>query len=64
MENQVTISTKTPDQLFILNLNGRELVKQILTGTTATININGLPRGIYFVKVTAESDHYKGISKG
>lgn len=40
--------------LSILNLNGRELMKQPISGPTAQVDISYLPRGLYTVKVLAD----------
>jgi len=44
-------STTVGGQLSILNLNGKELLKQTSTEPNTTINITTLPGGIYIVKI-------------
>jgi hypothetical protein len=38
--------------ICIMNLDGRELMKQTISGHTATFDITGLPKGVYIVKLT------------
>ncbi len=41
-------------QLTILNLSGQELLHQITTEPTTTINVSALPPGVYFVRLQNE----------
>ena len=37
--------------LTIYNLNGQQLITQPITEPQTTVDVSGLPRGVYFVKV-------------
>ncbi|MFH1297386.1 MAG: leucine-rich repeat protein [Bacteroidota bacterium] len=47
----ITIETIITGHLYILNLNGQELLQQEITETTTTIDIITLPSGVYFIKL-------------
>jgi len=51
---KVTIETTTKGQLFILNLNGEQLLVQEITGTKTQLDVSNLSSGIYFLKATGE----------
>ena len=57
---EIIIETPTKGYLFILNLNGLELLQQEITGPTTTIDVSKLPAGVYPVKVVGE----KGVQVG
>ena len=52
----ITISTPTtPDNntfLTIYNINGQQLLKRQITEQETVLDVSGLPKGIYFVRVT------------
>ena len=48
----ITIETPVQSQLSILNLNGKEVMKQTITKPKTLVDISTLPNGVYFVRVT------------
>ena len=48
------------EQLFIINLSGKQLLQRTITEPTTTIDISTLPSGIYVVKVVGE----RGVQVG
>jgi hypothetical protein len=49
----IPLTTKESN-ISIFDINGRELIKQLVGTSKTVINISTLPRGIYFVKVISE----------
>ena len=58
--SKIIVETTGKGYLTILNLNGKELLQQEITSPSTTIDVKGLPSGIYIVKVIGE----KGIQVG
>jgi len=51
---KVTIETPAKGQLFILNLNGQQLLQQEITGIKTQLDISNFSNGVYFLKATGE----------
>jgi hypothetical protein len=41
-------------QLSIMNLNGKELIRQQVSAPRNVVNVNSLPSGVYFIKLQNE----------
>jgi hypothetical protein len=57
---KITIETATNGHLFILDLNGQQLLQQEITESTTIVDVSWLPSGIYIVKIAGE----KGVQVG
>jgi photosystem II stability/assembly factor-like uncharacterized protein len=56
----ITIETPSKWSLSILNFTGQQLLQQGITESTTTLDVSGLPSGIYVVKLAGE----KGMQVG
>ncbi|MBE0647023.1 MAG: T9SS type A sorting domain-containing protein [Bacteroidales bacterium] len=56
----ITIETPSKCSLSILNFTGQQLLQQGITESTTTLDVSGLPSGIYVVKLAGE----KGMQVG
>ena len=50
----ITIKTPTTGTINIINSSGQQLLQQKITEPSTTINVNALPSGVYFVRMTNE----------
>jgi len=50
----ITLLTPIKGSLSILNINGKEILHEGITEPKTQLDINNLPSGVYFVKVTGE----------
>ena len=57
----ITIETPVESLLSIMNLNGKELLKQPITEPKTVVDISTLPNGIYFVRVTGDKAVHVGM---
>jgi len=53
--------SRYPDQLFILNPDGKEMLRRTLTGRITAIDISDLPAGMYMIRLVGE--HSVQVSK-
>ncbi len=51
----ITIETPSTGHISIFNSSGQELLNQVITEPTTTIDVSGLKSGIYLVKVVGEN---------
>jgi hypothetical protein len=59
----ITIETgvnQSTSLVSVVNVNGTALIRSIITGGTAQINVTSLPSGVYLVRITGERDIYTG----
>jgi hypothetical protein len=56
----ITIETTSCGPIFILNLDGKELLQKKITEPSTIIDISTFPCGIYFVKVVGEKGVWAG----
>jgi hypothetical protein len=49
---KITIETIIKGSLAILNLNGQQLIRRQITEKQTVIDVAGLPKGVYFVRLT------------
>jgi len=58
--DKITIETQVEGSLFVLNLNGQQILQQELTEPTTAVDVSGLKSGVYVVRVFGE----KGVQVG
>jgi hypothetical protein len=58
--DKISVETPFKGSLSILNLNGQSILQKVITDTRTTIDISGLPCGVYVVKIVGE----KGVQVG
>jgi hypothetical protein len=51
---KITIITPTKGSIFILNLNGKQLIQERITELKTTMDINALPIRVYVIKLMDE----------
>jgi len=54
--DKITVETPAKGNLSIHSINGQQLLQQEITEPTTTINVNTLPSGVYFVRVTSDKN--------
>ena len=52
--DNITIETPIKGHLYILNLNGQELIQQQITEPKTQVDISTLLSGFYFIRLTSE----------
>jgi hypothetical protein len=53
-DGKITIDSKEEGNLFIFNSQGYQLLQQEFTEPSTTVDVSGLPSGVYFVRLTGE----------